>query len=231
MTTDFILSIILTSMGFIGYHFSMNSEELYKKLYPSTSPSNTAKWVTYQRLCGMFFLGLLPMICVLFFFQLSFAELGINGENLGKTALYTLGLCGLLVFMNSQIAGKPDNLTFYPQIRSFPWTPKTFFLNSWGWIGYLVAYEFLFRGVLFFGTLHYIGLTAAVALNACIYALVHIPKGIKETIGAIPLGIVLCLISYDTNNIWTALLVHIALALSNDYFAHKAQVKLLQQGK
>ena len=233
MSTDFQLSLILSSLGFIGYFFSMNSEGLFKKFNPNHIGviEGSSAWVVFQRFCGVFFLGVLPLITVILFFNSSLVELGVNTKNMLPTLGYTLGLLIVVIFMNSRNGGTKDNLVFYPQIRTFPWTKSTFFTNSWSWIAYLIAYEFLFRGILFFGTVNYIGLTEAIILNAAIYALVHIPKGIKETLGAIPLGVVLCIISYQCGNMWTALLVHIGLALSNDYFSHKAQVKLLNESK
>ena len=96
---------------------------------------------------------------------------------------------------------------------------NTILLNTVGWGLYLLAYEYLFRGILFFGVLPWLGLYATIALNTTIYALAHLPKGAKETIGAIPLGIVVCLITFETGNIWVAFLVHMILALSNDYIA------------
>jgi membrane protease YdiL (CAAX protease family) len=233
MSTDFILSVILSSLGFIGYYFSMNSEGLFKRFYPDHNGvvKGTDTWVVYQRICGVAFLGIIPALIVILFFNSSFYELGINFKNPLLTFGCTIGLLVLVIFMNSKNGGTKENLVVYPQIRSFPWAKKDFITNSWSWIAYLIAYEFLFRGILFFGTVYFIGLTEAVILNAAIYALVHIPKGMKETLGAIPLGIVLCIISYHTGNIWTALLVHVGLALSNDYFSHKAQVRLLNESK
>ncbi|MFN8134788.1 MAG: CPBP family intramembrane glutamic endopeptidase [Bacteroidales bacterium] len=59
----------------------------------------------------------------------------------------------------------------------------------------------------------------AIALNTAIYMLVHIPKGIKETLGAIPLGVLLCYLTVQTGSIWIAVMVHIVMALSNEWKA------------
>ena len=47
------------------------------------------------------------------------------------------------------------------------------------------------------------------------YSATHIPKGLDETIGAIPLGAVLCLLTYASGTIWIAVIVHIAMAWAN----------------
>jgi membrane protease YdiL (CAAX protease family) len=83
----------------------------------------------------------------------------------------------------------------------------------------MTAYEILFRGILLFGTLPLLGAPAAILLNMSLYSLTHIPKGLKETLGALPVGFLFCAITLYTGTIWIALLVHGMLAVANDLFA------------
>ncbi|GAI37228.1 unnamed protein product, partial [marine sediment metagenome] len=78
---------------------------------------------------------------------------------------------------------------------------------------------------------HVIGVWPAIAVNTSIYACTHIPKGFKEAIGAIPFGIILCIITLITGNIWVAFFIHVLLALSNDYFAlyHNPEMKIIRR--
>src|SRR5690606_30971048 len=124
----------------------------------------------------------------------------------------------IIIPLNLFAAGKPSNLLRYPQIRMPHWSDQTFIIAAVGWTLYLFAYEYLFRGILFFGLLPHMGLAATVAINTAIYALVHLPNGAKETIGAIPLGILVCLITFETGSILAAFLIHLTLALSNEFF-------------
>ena len=110
----------------------------------------------------------------------------------------------------------------YPQIRVKEWDTQLLLLSAFSWIAYLLAYEFMFRGYLLFVSVEYLGVWPAIALNIAIYALVHVPKGIKEAVGALPLGVVLGIITIQTGNIWVAFVVHIVLALSNEWFSLKA---------
>ena len=73
-----------------------------------------------------------------------------------------------------------------------------------------------------FVSVAYLGVWPAIILNVAIYALVHVPKGIKEAVGAIPLGILLCIITLQTGSIIVALAVHIIMALGNEWFSLKA---------
>lgn len=99
------------------------------------------------------------------------------------------------------------------------WTMKTVYLNAGGWLVYLLGYEFLFRGILFFGILPSLGLYGTIAVNTAVYSLAHLEKGPKETLGSIPLGILICLITFETGTIWAAFLIHLFMALSNEYIA------------
>jgi membrane protease YdiL (CAAX protease family) len=66
-----------------------------------------------------------------------------------------------------------------------------------------------------------VGLWPAIAINVALYAATHIPKGIEETIGAVPLGIVLCILTLQTGTLWIAIFVHVALAWTNSLTALK----------
>jgi membrane protease YdiL (CAAX protease family) len=61
----------------------------------------------------------------------------------------------------------------------------------------------------------------AFLLNALIYSLAHAPQGWRETLYALPFGILLCAITSLTGNFWAAYIIHVSLALSNDHFAIK----------
>lgn len=91
--------------------------------------------------------------------------------------------------------------------------------NAFTWIAYLFGYELMFRGLLLFTTVEFMGAWPAIILNTALYALVHIPKNLEETIGAVPLGLLLCLITLSTGTFWVAFGVHVCLALSNFFFS------------
>ena len=84
---------------------------------------------------------------------------------------------------------------------------------------YLLAYEFLFRGVLLMLLVPAIGVWPAIIINTSLYSATHIPKGAKETIAAIPFGIALCVITLHTGSILGAFLTHLLLSQLNDYGA------------
>lgn len=75
-------------------------------------------------------------------------------------------------------------------------------------IVFLISYEFFFRGVLLFYFMEINGLILAIIISTLLYVLIHIFDSKAEILGAIPFGIVLCLFSYFTNNIWAAFIIH-----------------------
>jgi membrane protease YdiL (CAAX protease family) len=89
------------------------------------------------------------------------------------------------------------------------------FWNLFSWAFYLLGYELFFRGILLFPLVAKIGLWPAIAVNIGLYSATHIPKGLNEAVGAIPLSVVLCLLSVSTGTIWIAFLVHVAMAWTN----------------
>lgn len=134
-----------------------------------------------------------------------------------RIAYWLIALTVLLVPINLIAGQQKKTQSMYPQIRNRKWVAGTLVISSLTWITYLVAYEWLFRGFLFLATLEVMNLWAAIAVNVVIYALAHIPKGRQEVIGAVPLGIVLCIAAYQTNSIWIPVFGHIILALSNEW--------------
>jgi membrane protease YdiL (CAAX protease family) len=132
---------------------------------------------------------------------------------------WTTGIGALLVLLNAYAARKSDNLKKYPQIRSDRWSKKLLFLSAIGWAGYIFSYELLFRGIFLSESVAAFGIVPAIVINIVLYAMVHIPKGLNETIGCIPFGIILCIITIHTGSIWVAFLTHTTLALSNEWFS------------
>ena len=114
----------------------------------------------------------------------------------------------------------------YPQIRKKEWNFQLLLLSAFSWTAYLLAYEFMFRGYLLFISVAYLGVWPAIALNVAIYALVHVPKGYKEAFGAVPFGIVLGIITIQTGTIWVAFVVHVIMALSNEWFSLRANPEM-----
>ncbi len=220
---EFVSTLISVSVGFILYYFISKSVSL-KNIFISRLGTERTKvgWVLFERLTGVFFFGFIPILIVLLLYHKGLHQFGVQTGELLISFYWILGLMPVILLMSYLNAGKKNNLEMYPQIRKSNWNVQLIILSALSWIVYLMAYEFMFRGFLLFVSITYLGVWPAIALNVAIYALVHVPKGATEAIGAIPLGILLCIITLQTGSIIMALAVHILLALSNEWFSLKA---------
>ena len=213
-------------ISFLLYHF-ISSSKKFKKSIKAHYGKKTYKVyiVLFRRLLGFFFYGILP-VSVISLLGENLTRYGLSYSNAVQSLKWVVILSPVIVLINYLNSGKADNLKMYPQIRKKKWTRSLVFVSALSWIVYLCAYEFMFRGILLFSSFYAFGATTAIVINICIYSLVHLPKGIKETFGAIPLGIIFCILTLKTNSILVALFVHIVMALSNEWFSIKAHKKI-----
>lgn len=180
----------------------------------------------FQRFLGVFIFGIIPLVAILAYGEKKVADFGIVAP-VPETYTWIIILSAVIIFINYLNATTAANLEMYPQIRSSEWSLGLLTLSSLSWIFYLVSYEFLYRGFLFFATLSLVGLWPAIVLNTAIYALIHIPKGFKETVGAIPLGVLLCYLTFRTDSIWVAVFTHVVMAISNEWFSLRAHPQMV----
>ncbi|RKQ50282.1 CAAX prenyl protease-like protein [Roseivirga pacifica] len=216
------LAIALVTIGFSVYHFVSISEKVkanFARKYGEVRGNTKAQW--FYRYLGCMTIGVIPAILMMLILDKSPAEYGVAFKNHATSLYWIFGLALIIIPMNFFNSKKPKNLAFYPNVREKEWTKKMVAHNAFTWMSYLFGYELMFRGLLLFATVPLMGEWPAIILNAAIYALVHVPKNLEETIGAVPLGIVLCLVTLTTGTIWVAFFVHITLALSNFFFSLK----------
>lgn len=215
--------IALFCFGFGFFFYFILSYWLRKKLniiFQNIEKETFYEYM-FQRILGFMLLGISPAIVFYHTQEQSLSAYGINLNQLSISIIWILILGSTVIALNFFFAGSKRNLQQYPQIQIKNWTFSLFFLNAITWILYLFGYELLFRGILLFSLYDAYGIGVAVIVNTILYALVHIPKGQRETLGAIPLGIILCLITIQTNSFSVAFAFHAIMAVSNDYFAIK----------
>lgn len=219
----FTSAITVASLGFIFYYYLPESTFVQKVL---KSAKGETRYVLFQRLLGAFIFGIIPFIIIFFSGMKRMADFGILIP-VQETYFWVTILSIIIISINYANSKTAANLEIYPQIRVKVWTITLTFLSILSWIAYLLSYEFLFRGFLFFASSSLLGLWPAIILNTAIYSLVHIPKGIKEIVGAIPLGILLCYLTFRTGSIWVAVLTHIIMAVSNEWLSLRAHPQMI----
>lgn len=231
------LPVVLALVFFSIFWFTSKSEALKKWFYSKKeSDQASVNHITFNRITGFVSMGIFPLvICLIFLPGYSLADFGLtwNSETALTSLLWTVGLSALVIPVAYLSAQKPENLINYPQIRAKIWTRRTAIINAAGWALYLFGYELLFRGVLLFPVADNLGIWPAIAINIALYAATHIPKGMSETIGAAPLGLILCILTLSTGTIWIAFFVHLAMALTNSFTALKfhPDMQYIRSGK
>jgi membrane protease YdiL (CAAX protease family) len=214
-----VFAITSFTVGYVIYFLFAGSKSLKSKMEFHCGEERTkVYWILFQKLAGFIFLGLLPALGMLMM-PVTLQQVGVSFKNLSQSLPWIAGLGSLIVLVNLFAARKPGNLAMYPQIRIARWTPGILAASSLGWALYLLGYEFIFRGVLLFLCIPVMGVWPSVVLNVSFYALVHLPKGMRETVASIPMGLILCYLTLKTGTIWVAYCAHVILALSNDYLS------------
>ena len=212
----FILGVFFSTTGFSIYYFLNRTGKNTTKTKHSIQAN--VKEVLFRRFSGISIYLIFPLLIYLL----------LTGENLlyqytgqisRESFLWFLPLGIILIILNYINAGRGDNLGMYPEIRKKEWSLSLLFLSALSWTLYLFAYEFLFRGILFIPAVQLFGFWPAVIINIVFFLLLHVPKGIKEGIGSIFLGFVLCFLVVKTGSFWIAFFVHVTLALSSEWFS------------
>jgi len=214
------LAIALTTLGFILFWSVVTSARIIPWLtgkYGAVQAQETKIYL--QRVVGICSFGIMPALIFFLGLGRQYPDFGLSWQWTASDLWWTLGLSALALPLSYTGARKTESLAMYPEIRRPVWSRRTLALSALSWTAYLVAYELIFRGFLLFSCYRAFGPGAAMAINTSIYALVHVPKRMTEGIGAILLGVVLCFATLQTGTIWVAVLVHVVLSLSNEWFS------------
>jgi uncharacterized protein len=146
----------------------------------------------------------------------------INFGDILSTVVWAAIFSALVILVNVRAAKQLKNTKINPQIRTSRWPLSLFVMNSLSWIIYLISYEFLFRGYLFTSLLKHTTVENTFIVSITLYALAHLHKDEKEFLLSVPFGFILCYITLLTENVWASVIIHCALAISNDVFAFRA---------
>jgi membrane protease YdiL (CAAX protease family) len=218
----FMFAITATMLGYYGYYYlshSVQSKSWFEKRF--SGDHFWMRWILFQKTAGLVFMGLIPMIFYISFLNGSIADFGLSPNHLISNWHWLAGLTILLLVINNFTSRKHTIQQQYPQMRLKFWTGKRFLMSSLGWVLYLLAYEYLFRGLLLFSSFEAFGVWPAIAINVAIYSAVHMPKGAGETIGAIPFGVLSCMITLETGTFLIPVFAHVLLAVSMEFFTIK----------
>lgn len=219
-STVFIVALTWTAMAFAGYYFLSNDLRFAQRIGLLCGKfDEQGNRILLQRMLGLLFLGFFSILVIILLPGISPEDYGLRLKFSSPPPWWSALVIPVVLLSVSFAARQKGNLARYPQVRARVWTPSILIISAISWILFLFAYEFLLRGFLFFASLDVMETVPAIALNCALYALAHVYKGPGETFGAIPVGILLCYLTLSTGNIWSALLIHSLMALSNEWYS------------
>ncbi|MCP4311707.1 MAG: CPBP family intramembrane metalloprotease [Bacteroidetes bacterium] len=216
----FIVAILWGVIGFAAYYFLAHRE----------SYTGRVSEVVAQRAWGVLFMGMVTLMLVLLIWKEKPGSFGLGFSFLAPPPWWSYLAIPVIIIASHFQASSPGNLAQYPQIRIDNWSRRVVALSAGSWIAFLVAYEFFFRGFILFASLNVLEPWPAIALNCSLYGFAHFYKGPGETFGAVAVGLLLCYLTIHTGNIWSAVILHSVMALSNEWFSLRShpEMKLLR---
>ncbi|MEE8374130.1 MAG: CPBP family intramembrane glutamic endopeptidase [Dehalococcoidia bacterium] len=149
----------------------------------------------------------LPVFTALLLLRRNPLDFGLRLGDWRVWRLYVVATCFAalpILFAASRV----DSLQSYYSLADFDlWE---YFLQS---LGYLTAWEFLFRGYMLFGLKNRFK-EASILIQMVPFVLLHLGKPELETISTIPMGLYLGYVAYRGNSCWPAVTIHIFINVS-----------------
>ena len=84
-------------------------------------------------------------------------------------------------------------------------------------IGFVVIYEWFFRGLLLLSLSEWLGINWSIVINVFLYAMLHSHKSKKELFGCVPFGLLVCVFTVWWQSIWPAIIFHVQLVIVNEW--------------
>ncbi|MCB9303575.1 MAG: CPBP family intramembrane metalloprotease [Lewinellaceae bacterium] len=220
--TEYSLALILFMAGFLFWFYGSRSKWLNQRLSGGYGEDRgQAYQVLLKRFMGFLFYGIIPATVLLSTQPYGWKDYGVSARIPAEAWYWILILSPVLAGAAWIGARKPDSRNMYPEIRLKSWNWMTFTLSILGWAVYMLGYEFMFRGFLLFAGARALGAWPAILISTILYVLIHVPKNKQEAIGAIPLGVLLCIITFRTGSIFVPVVVHTTMAIANNWFSLK----------
>ena len=217
--------IIGTLIFFYIYFYLAHSDFIKKRTVSESTLKSEIRLFLTKKILGFTFLGIIPGIIYLFISDSGFERFGCNFEAISSNILIFIILIVIilsLLFINQK--NNPENSSL--QINYANWNLYLYMISSFGWIIYLIAYEFLFRGILLWECFDSFGFWPAIAINIVIYSAIHMVSGKEQAIGALIFGFIACYFTLTRETILIPIIMHITLSLGSDFFVLKINPNL-----
>jgi membrane protease YdiL (CAAX protease family) len=211
--------IILSSVVFFHFYYYFTTSGVPERICENLNQKLQKKVAIFltKKSLGFLILGFIPGLIYYFFLNRNLIKFGFSFDHLLRNIhlilLLTLTIV-MLLFVNQKANRQNNSL----QIELTDWNIQLFLLNAFGWIIYLIGYEFLFRGILLFECYNSFGFWPAIAINIAIYSAIHMVNGKEQTTGALIFGVIACYLTLSRGTILIPIFMHISLSVFSDYF-------------
>lgn len=200
--TYYLLVIVFITYFIMSYLFKLlNINNLEKALFKR----NSLIYLNLRHLIGILLFGILSYLLM------------PEYQNLLTTITYPnlfFLILSCIIFIATMLLAW---ISVNKSIKKIKIKSTVYKQNGWLYfpmrIVFLLAYEYFFRGVLLFTLINSFGMVEAISLCTVLYVLIHAFDTKSEIIGAIPFGIVLCLLSYYSKSIIIPFVLHVGLSL------------------
>ncbi|MBN2634842.1 MAG: CPBP family intramembrane metalloprotease [Prolixibacteraceae bacterium] len=214
------LVVFGTLVFFYLYYYFAHSEYIKSRFNSKSIVYYELKLFIFRKVFGFLVLGIIPGLLYFMILHPTVSPVVFFKGNSPSGFFVTLILVciiALLTFINQKSNPQRNSL----QMKIKEWNISLFGINAFGWIIYLLAYEFLFRGILLFECYVNFGFWPAIAINVVIYSAIHMINSKEEAIGALLFGTIASYFALQQGTILIPVIMHIALSLSSDYFSIK----------
>jgi membrane protease YdiL (CAAX protease family) len=218
---DLRISLVITGVlvFFYLYYYTAHSSGMEKWIYKNTTGiTSELRMFLFRKLSGFTFLGVMPAILYFSVNKGAFARFGFSYTHIFDNIFAIAGMMALIAILLFFRHRKNPALNTL-QIKTDRWSSTLMIFDILGWSLYLLAYEFLFRGILLFECYDYFGFLPAIVINIALYSAIHMVNGKEQAVGAIFFGAVACYLTLQTGTILIAFFMHIALSGFSDYFS------------
>lgn len=149
------------------------------------------------------------------------AGLGVGPGNYRIGVVVTLVFLPISVIIGRFVSKTPEMKEWYPFSKQVCTRDASFVAYEIGYVVlYYTAWEFLYRGVLFFPLLNSFGFLPALAITTALSTLHHIGHPKSEILGALLAGVVFSFIALLTRSFLYSVAIHAMVGVSNDAFIY-----------
>jgi len=223
------LAVFSVAILFYLYYFTSKQKVILNRIVRPAFPSLSDGVLEFisEKLGGIFFTGIIPAILFLGVLKIPASRAGLQMGLTFDFRYLIIILVMVTCLLSFLFSKKPGVQATSADLKIRNWYPGHIFLYSAAWIIYIFGYELLFRGILWFLFFDVFGFWPAMLINLLLYSAVHISKGIFMTLGALPTGIILCLLSYLTGSFLPAFIIHSTIAVMTGLFSiyHNPEVR------